>query len=115
MYTPDSWVIIKITQENQPPLYKVLAGWSGGYLHGDSWRMNSGIESWAEEEEDMEFYGYSGSTYRCHKSAERLSTMCAGVLSELQALHPNRISQISLRDFIKEWNPEAAREESSRP
>jgi len=42
-YNPDSWVIIKITVPDQKTIYKVLGGWSGGYLDGDSWQLNSGI------------------------------------------------------------------------
>jgi len=41
MYNPDNWVVIKMNGDD--PHYRVLAGWSGGYLDGDSWRMNSGI------------------------------------------------------------------------
>ncbi len=43
-YTPDSWVVLKVKAgKGTFPFYKVLAGWSGGYLSGDSWRINSGI------------------------------------------------------------------------
>jgi hypothetical protein len=41
-YLPDNWVVLKINHEGKT-LYKVLAGWIGGYLNGDSWRMNSGM------------------------------------------------------------------------
>ena len=37
--TPDNWVVVKVGKN----LYKVLAGWSGGYLDGDRWKLNSGI------------------------------------------------------------------------
>jgi hypothetical protein len=40
-YTCDNWVVIKMKGDDTH--YRVLAGWSGGYLDGDSWRMNSGI------------------------------------------------------------------------
>ena len=40
-YTPDNWVVIKM--DGDEPHYRVLAGWSGGYLDGNSWKMNSGI------------------------------------------------------------------------
>ena len=43
-HMPDSWVIIKISGIEAKDFYKVLAGWSGSYLYGDSWRMNSGID-----------------------------------------------------------------------
>lgn len=42
-YRPDNWVVIKVKSDD--PHYRVLAGWSDGYLDGDSWRMNSGIVS----------------------------------------------------------------------
>ena len=42
-YTPDSWVIVKIQSEKYGTLHKVLAGWSGSYLYGASWKMSSGI------------------------------------------------------------------------
>ena len=39
-YTPDNWVVIKFTQQvnggkTEKVFYKVLGGWSGGYLDGD--------------------------------------------------------------------------------
>ena len=49
MYTPDNWVVLKLKPgKGAHPIYKVLAGWSGGYLDGDSWRMNSGISKVTE-------------------------------------------------------------------
>ena len=67
-YTPDNWAIVKI-KTGASPLYKVLAGWSGGYLNGDSWRMNSGITRVEEDNDSFYFYGTSGSVYECRKSA----------------------------------------------
>lgn len=62
-YLPDKWVILKIKDT-----YKVFAMWSGGYLAGDSWRTNSGIESVEETDNAFLFKGYSGSIYECRKS-----------------------------------------------
>ena len=50
MYTPDGWMIVKITGTN--PHYRVFGSWRGGYLSGDSWRMNSGIISVKEDGEN---------------------------------------------------------------
>ena len=36
-YTPDKWVLVKISGNESPPVYKVFACWAGGYLDGDSW------------------------------------------------------------------------------
>ena len=65
LYNPDRWVLIKIGGIN--PHYRVFGCWSGGYLDGDSWRMNSGIVRVEEDEENYRFYGSSGSCYVCGK------------------------------------------------
>jgi hypothetical protein len=64
--------------------YKVLAGWYGGYANGDSWKINSGITKVDKVDGVYEFSGYSGSSYFCHQSVERLTGLTAGVLSSLQ-------------------------------
>jgi hypothetical protein len=42
-YNPDKWVVVKIIGKDTPPVHKVFACWYGGYLDGDSWKLNSGI------------------------------------------------------------------------
>ena len=82
MYTPDNWVIVKISRP-EGVVHKVLAGWSGGYLNGDSWRMNSGIVRAETKGDYTLFYGQSGSVYKCHKDAQSLSALTAGVYKDL--------------------------------
>lgn len=79
-YTPDSWVVLKIYNN----FYKVLAGWNGGYLDGDSWRMNSGITGVEKLGDYYEFYGNSGSLYRVHEGAYRLTMATAGIYNQLK-------------------------------
>lgn len=67
MYNPDSWQLIRI--EGQSPHYRVFGSWSGGYLDGDSWRLNSGIVRVEEEGDYYNFIGHTGSVYQCHKNA----------------------------------------------
>lgn len=83
-YTPDVWQVIEIFSPKQGVIYKVLAGWYGGYLNGDSWQMNSGITHCEYDDDYWYFYGYSGSCYKCHKGAEKLSGMTGSVLLHLQ-------------------------------
>ena len=64
-YQPEEWIIVKIGGDT--PHYRVFGSWRGGYLSGDSWRMNSGIKSVEIEGDYYLFKGQSGSTYRCHK------------------------------------------------
>ena len=84
-YSPDSWVVLKVKEgKGTFPFYKVLAGWSGGYLDGDSWRMNSGITLVFERENTVDFYGESGSMYWCHQGGYRLTMSLAGVYNQLK-------------------------------
>jgi hypothetical protein len=80
-YTPDVWVVIRITNSDGEVVDKVLAGWSGSYLGGASWKLNSGITKVVEKENHYVVSGYSGSDYICHKGAERLSAYTADILA----------------------------------
>jgi len=93
-YTPDNWVVLKITQQvksgntgygrTKKVYYKVLGGWSGGYLGSDSWRLNSGIVEVKETVDSFIFIGNSGSRYICDKTQERLRMNTAGIWKALQ-------------------------------
>lgn len=95
MVTPDNWIIIKLPEDKG---HKILAGWSGGYLHGNSWRLNSGIESYEEHDDYIDFKGYSGSIYRCFKSRE---TVRFNVMGVLNTLIEHGAEQIDYEDFKK--------------
>jgi hypothetical protein len=69
-YYPDGWCIIRLLNND----YRVFASWGGGYLHGDSWRINSGVASFTETETHINFIGDSGSVYVCAKSTENRLT-----------------------------------------
>jgi len=81
-YTPDSWVILKINLPDDLH-YRVLGGWSGGYLDGDSWKLNSGITSHEFDGDYWYFYGSSGSCYKCYVDSYRMSGIMAGVYKQL--------------------------------
>ncbi len=98
-YTPDNWVIIKLKGDD--PHYRVLAGWSGGYLTGDHWRMNSGITEVIEEDDRWLFVGSSGSTYACHKDSYCLRMNNAHIWSHLQKLHGDKVE---LMDEDTNWH-----------
>ena len=80
-YTPDSWVIVKIQYEKYETIYKVLAGWSGSYLYGASWKLSSGIVTFEDKGEHYESLQDSGSTYVLYKSSERMSAIMAGTFA----------------------------------
>jgi hypothetical protein len=83
-YTPDRWVVVKITTDKET-LYKVFASWYGGYAGSDSWKMNSGIVKVESTDETRfwnyyVFHGYSGSVYRCYKNCYGINGYGATVL-----------------------------------
>lgn len=79
-YTPDKWVVVKIQGGEFPLTYKVFACWYGGYLNGDSWKMNSGITKVTKEEDFYLFEGYSGSVYKCHEKTYGSNNYGASIL-----------------------------------
>jgi hypothetical protein len=88
-YLPDNWVVIHIKGDD--PHYKILAGWSGGYLYGDSWRMNSGITNVEEDSDAFRFRGTTGSWYTCHKESYGLRMNNAHIWNQLQEKHGDKV------------------------
>lgn len=88
MYRPDRWVVLKL-----PAGYKVLAGWSGGYLDGDSWRLNSGITKVNQDGDLYFFSGYSGSIYQCYKDSYGFNSASLGMYNTIKE-HANRTGVI---------------------
>ena len=97
-YAPDNWVVLHIKGDD--PHFRVLAGWSGGYTTGDSWRMNSGIAKVIEEDDYYLFIGESGSTYACHKDMYGLRMNNAGIWNRLQKQYGDMIEML---DEDTEW------------
>ena len=82
-YYPDRWVVVKIDTEDHPSIYKVFASWSGGYLDGDSWKLNSGITKVTLVDKRYEFEGSSGSVYSCGINSYGTNTYGHGILNNL--------------------------------
>jgi hypothetical protein len=102
MYYPDSWVIVKITRP-EGVVHKVLAGWSGGYLDGDHWRMNSGIVRWEKIGAYYHFFGHSGSEYKCHEDGQGLRMATAGVYETLRTKGADQNILVEIVD-VHTWN-----------
>ena len=79
MHAPDEWCLVKINGVD--PHYRIFGSWRGGYLSGDSWRMNSGITKVEKDGEYYLFHGSSGSIYKCHEKGYGIhSSYNVGVL-----------------------------------
>ena len=95
---PDKWAIMKVLVSNGTVLYKVLAGRRGGFLDGDSWRINSGIVDIHDAGDELVFHGYSGSTYVCHKSAYGATPLSNSVFQNLRTQAEAEGVQLELLD-----------------
>ena len=84
---PDNWVVLEImtSVDDTNPAYKVLAGWSGGYLDGDNWKLNSGIVKVRELADSWVFIGNSGSEYVCDKEQYKLRMNNAGIYEHFES------------------------------
>jgi len=67
-YTPDRWLMVKLTNKNEEVHYRVFATWYGGFLGSDSWKLNSGVTKVALNDCVYEFKGSSGSVYHCRNT-----------------------------------------------
>jgi hypothetical protein len=83
VYTPDRWVVVEINLKNDS-IQKVLAGWSGGYTWGESWKLSSGITEVTEYDDRYEFLNHSGSTYVCPKTSQGFSGYIAGIFANFE-------------------------------
>jgi len=99
-YNPDRWVIVRI-QCTSETAYKVLAGWGGGYLTGDSWQLNSGIARVEETPDHWVFHGHSGSVYKCGKSGYAMLMIMQGIWIQLKTRLGDRVV---LMDEHTDWN-----------
>ena len=95
MYEPDRFVILKLNHEGNI-VYKVFAGWSGGYLDSASWKINSGITKVELDGDYYLFQGYSGSTYKCHKNSYGMTGYMSHVLPD-----SDKIEIMEDQDFTK--------------
>lgn len=104
-YSPDYWVIVRISGSKVPETYyRVLAGWYGGFAHGDSWKLSSGIERLIRKEGYYEAYNASGSVYMLCDGNERMSHLTGSVYGGYQFNNPEEfcLERIDLKELKKE-------------
>ena len=82
-YTPDKWVVIKLTNKHTAMHYRVFACWYGGFAGSDSWQLNSGETKITEDDRSYYFEGSSGSVYQCNKLAYGTNGYGHGVLTNM--------------------------------
>ena len=103
-YTPDAWVPVLLESEQYGKVYKVLAGWYGGFAGSDSWKLSSGVESISVSEDGtvLTMPQSSGSTYIASKQTH-VSLLMGTVFEsfEKQAEENNfTIKMISVEELL---------------
>ena len=99
MNAPNSYRILLIDTPDNKPLVKVFASWSGGYLSGDEYRINSGTELITEDESHYFFHGYSGSIYKLRKDVQgSLTSYSAGIYNRI--LQQDCVKEITVQEAV---------------
>ena len=95
--TPDSWVIVEVNHEGEQ-FQKILSGWSGSYLYGDSWRISSQIKeiNIDIDSDKIVVYTESGSWYNLYKSYQGLRMSNAGIYNELKENYGDKVEIVEL-------------------
>jgi len=83
-YTPDAWVILEVNSIEYGKTRKILAGWYGGYCGSDSWKLSSGNLKEYIDGDFSVFPQESGSIYRCHRHAQRLTGYTSSILAKIK-------------------------------
>ena len=95
-YTPDRWVIVEM-DDNGEKWKRVFAGWYGGYLGSDSWKMSSNIISTIDKETHYEFHNESGSIYRCYKKSYGTTSYMHNIFNHFKSQESD-IMKINITD-----------------
>jgi hypothetical protein len=95
--TPDAWVIIEVNHEGEQ-FQKILAGWSGGYAYGNSWRMSSPVKriKMKVNQDFITVDTQSGSFYTLWKNRQGLRMSNAGIYNELKDRFGDSIEIVEL-------------------
>lgn len=107
-YTPDSWVVVKITgTEVSAPYYRVLGGWYGGGTN--NWKLSSGVTSITEYNNYWEVVNTSGSVYLCFKGQDGFTGTTLGIYNKYQDTNCEEltVTKISIEDCVKELRASA--------
>lgn len=82
---PDKYVVMSIIKPETGVRTKfVLAGFYGGYLHGDSWRLSRDVVEESEDEDSWTLKTRTGSVYRLVKGHGGTTGMTAPILADME-------------------------------
>lgn len=102
LYTPDKWLLLRMTSPRGQTAIKVLGSFYGGFAQGDSWKLSSGTTRIEDKDGVPHLHQYSGSVYAL-AGQEGTSMYTESVLRGWEEnLAEGRIERISLDDARRE-------------
>ncbi len=106
-YKPDSWELVHvIPKDTSADYYRILAGWSGSYMYGNSWKLSSGCEQVLDEGNSWRVPQSSGSVYILRKNSEHTSLAVTGVLQSIIQSNPEtKIEIVKMENILGELQP----------
>ena len=84
-YTPNKWMLVQVKAPT--PHFRIFGVWSGSYLEGESWRLNSGVDGVVEREDHFEIVGSSGSVYEIGKKSYGTTARGAAIIDGVVKQH----------------------------
>jgi len=104
IYSPDRWHIIGT---DDAEVWKVLGGWSGGYLDPDYWRLSSGLVIIEEEGDYWLMRNHSGSTYKCHKETQGFNATSGSIYqgwkNQLKEKDMGELKTYTIEEWKRKW------------
>lgn len=105
-YTPDTYQFLRLSSDQDTDvILKLFAAWSGGYLTGDSWKLNSGVVKIVKEDNVFHVHGYSGSVYTITAEQGTMTSYGSTILNKIleSGVKQNiKVELISLEEALKE-------------
>lgn len=105
IYTPNNWQLVRVTPKDTSAIYyRILAGWSGSFMYGSSWKLSSGCERVIEDGGIWEVPQNSGSVYILRKNSEHTSLAVTGVLQSIIQSNPEtKIEIVKMESILGEF------------
>lgn len=105
IYFPDNWQLFHIIpKDTSAAYYRILAGWSGSFMYGSSWKLSSGCEQVLDEKDSWRVPQSSGSVYILCKNSERPSMVTAGVLESVMKSNPDiKLEIVKMENILGEF------------
>lgn len=105
VYTPDKWVIVKVTKEGSPTHCKVLCEWGGSFTYGSSCKLSSPIVGVSIDNstkaKTITFKTLTGSSYVVTDYMQMLGFTTSGVLNQMQELDEGgQVEVVPYQDII---------------